>query len=224
MSKAIVLLSGGMDSTVTAALAKKYNDEVIALNMYYGQRHDVEQACAEAQAKLLGLADYIEMDLTDLFRYMKSALLPASGIEIDDNQPKNQVGATYVPGRNSIFLSVAAGVADSMGAQYVYYGAHADDHSGYPDCRPAYYEAMREALRQGTVNGVTLMAPFINHRKSEIVRVGMELGVDFSLTHSCYRGERPACGTCPTCQLRLQAFAEAGFEDPLNYRTREIKS
>lgn len=218
MTKAIVLLSGGMDSAVTAALAREQDDVVVALNMYYGQRHCIERECAKVQASLLYLDDYIEMDLTSLFSYMKSALLPLSGIEVDDDQPKNQVGATYVPGRNSIFLAVAAGIADSIGASYVYYGAHKDDHSGYPDCRPDYYKAMQEALRLGTARGVTLKAPFIDLKKSDIVRIGIAHGVDFTFTYSCYRGEKPSCGTCPTCQLRLQAFAEAGYEDPIDYR------
>lgn len=218
MSKAITLLSGGMDSAVTAAIARKENDEVIALNMYYEQKHAIERECARDLAKLLGLDGYIELGLSYIFVHMRSSLLKQSNIPIDDNQPKNEVGATYVPGRNSIFLSIAAGIADSIEAQYVYYGAHREDHSGYPDCRLEYFVALRDAIRLGTKNEVLLKAPFINKPKSLIVKTGIELGVPFERTHSCYRGERPACGTCPTCQIRLQAFAEAGIEDPLPYR------
>jgi 7-cyano-7-deazaguanine synthase len=218
MSKAIVLLSGGMDSAVTAAVARRENEEVIALNAYYGQKHSVERECARKLVGLLKLDGYIELDLSFIFTHMRSSLLRLSNIPIDDNQPKNEVGATYVPGRNSIFLSIAAGIADSMGAQFVYYGAHQEDHAGYPDCRAEYFVAIRDALRLGTKNEVVLKAPFITKPKSYIVRTGIELGVPFEHTHSCYRGERPACGTCPTCQIRLQAFAEAGIEDPLPYR------
>ncbi|UKM63141.1 queuosine biosynthesis protein [Weizmannia phage Youna2] len=220
MSKALVLLSGGMDSAVCAAIAKETHEEVHALNIFYGQRHAVEIEAAKALTKELQLDSYTELDLSQTFQNFKSALVLASGIEVDDNQDKNKVGSTYVPARNSILLSVAAGFADSMGYDYVYYGAHSEDHNGYPDCRPEYFTHMFQALKHGTDRGVEIVAPFINKHKSDIVKAGMKRGVPFEITHSCYRGERPACGTCPTCQVRLEAFAQAGYTDPLEYKNR----
>lgn len=220
-SKAIVLLSGGMDSAVCAAIARKEFNEVIALNMFYGQKHSVERQCARRLVQKLGLNGYQEMDLTSVFTHMKSSLLALSGIEIDDAQPKDQIGATYVPGRNIIFLAIAAGIVDSIGASAVYIGAHSEDHGGYPDCRVAFIDSMTHAIQHGTVSGVKIIAPFLLLRKADIVREGVRLGVPFEETHSCYRGERPACGTCPTCQLRLEAFKSAGYKDPLPYKTVE---
>lgn len=217
--KVIVLVSGGMDSAVV--LAHAVNDlgkeNVIGLNMYYGQRHDIEIHCARQIAHYFGI-ELLEVDISAAFSNISSALLSHSNIDIDDNQDKNKVGSTYVPARNSIFLSIAAGIADSTGAQQILYGAHADDHSGYPDCTTDFYEKMRLALMSGTDHNVELVAPFVKFHKSKIAEVGYKLGVPFHLTHSCYRGEVPACGTCPTCQLRLEAFDEAGLVDPLEYK------
>jgi len=219
MSKVLVLLSGGMDSAVV--LGKVVNaygaENVVALNMFYGQRHTREIECAKDIAKHYDVK-LMEMDISSAFAGISSALLSHSSIEIEDDQDKNKVGSTYVPGRNSIFLSIAAGIADSIGAEFVYYGAHADDHSGYPDCTTAFVEKMTEALIEGTDNGVRIQAPFVKYHKSQIVKDGIAIGVPFEMTHSCYRGEYPACGTCPTCQLRLEAFKEAGQIDPINYK------
>lgn len=218
-STAIVLLSGGMDSAVTAVLAKQMHKKVIALNMYYGQKHQVEIECARHIADKLALDQYHELDISAAFKNLQSSLLQ-HGTEIDNNQPKNTVGATYVPGRNMIFLSIAAGFADSVGAEYIYYGAHMEDFSGYPDCRPEFIQSIRSAILFGTKNGVNLVAPLMTMHKQDVVTQGMKLGVPFMLTHSCYRGKRPACGTCPTCKLRLEAFKQAGYEDPILYEVR----
>jgi len=217
-TKALVLLSGGMDSATCAAVAKQEFDEVHALNVFYGQRHAVEVEAAKQLVVALSLDSYTELDLSPVFANFKSALILAAGIEVDDSADKDQVGSTYVPARNSILLSAAAGFADSMGYDAVIYGAHAEDHNGYPDCRPEFYHAMAEALYQGTENGIRILAPFIDKHKSDIVATGMKLSVPFEITHSCYRGERPACGTCPTCQLRLESFKAAGYRDPLKYK------
>lgn len=216
MSKkiAVVLLSGGMDSTTLATLAKSKFDEVVPLNVYYGQRHDVEIASAHAVARHLGLSKIEERNIEGCF--VGSSLLKG-GPEVDDNQDKASVGATYVPARNSVLLSIAAGFADAIGATHVYYGAHAEDHAGYPDCRPEYFEAVRLALELGTRNGVTITAPFIDKTKSDIVSLAAKLGAPLHLTHSCYRGVQPACGTCPTCQLRIDSFKAAGYIDPVPY-------
>jgi len=213
-SKAVVLLSGGMDSTTLAAMVRTKFDEVHALNVYYGQRHAVEIESARAVAYELKLDSLVERNIEGCFQ--NSSLLKG-GPEIDDNQEKNSVGATYVPARNSVFLSIAAGYADSIGATHVYYGAHKEDHAGYPDCRPEYYAAIAEALKLGTANGVNITAPFIIMSKADIVRHAARLGAPLQLTHSCYRGLQPACGTCPTCQIRIAAFRSAGYIDPIQY-------
>jgi len=217
MSKALVLLSGGMDSTTCAAIAKRENDEVHALNMYYGQKHDVEMESARKIAKVLELDSYTEFDLSSTFANFNSSLLQ-HGEDIKDDQDKGSVGATYVPARNSIFLSIAAGVADSINADYIYYGAHAEDHGGYPDTTAVYFIYMFAALKHGTAGNVEIRAPFLKKHKSDVVKEAMRIGAPLELTHSCYRGTVPSCGTCPTCQLRLAAFEEAGYEDPIKYK------
>ena len=216
MSKVVVLLSGGMDSTTLAAMTQAMGHEVHAINFYYGQKHHVELECAQQVAGYLGLASY---DLINIDGVFQNSSLLEGGPEIDDNQDKASVGATFVPARNSVLLSIAAGRADAIGAHEIYYGAHAEDHAGYPDCRPEYYEAISKALSLGTVNAVRVVAPFILYDKSHIVQTAWKYRAPLHLTHSCYRGERPQCGTCPTCQLRIEAFKKAGFIDPVPYAT-----
>jgi len=208
MNKAIVLLSGGMDSAVTLAIAKNENDKVIALNILYGQVNDREIECAEKLAAHYDVP-YIELDLSDVFENFNSSLLKASGKEITDD------GLTYVPARNTIFLSIAAGYADSINANRIYYGAHKEDAGGYPDTTMMYYIKMGKALKEGTRNNVELVAPFITVTKDKIVEKGMKLKVPFHLTHSCYKNQNPPCGECPTCKLRAAAFRKAGYKDPL---------
>ena len=213
MNKAIVLLSGGMDSAVVAAMARQLHDEVIALNIIYGQTNDREIICAQRLSDYLGLK-YIEMDLSDIFNNFSSSLLRGCGRDITDD------GKTYVPARNSIFLSIAAGYADSTNAKHIYYGAHKEDAGGYPDTTMIYYLKMKRALEEGTKNRVQLEAPFISKTKEEIVRTGMRLRVPFEHTHSCYKNQDPPCGECPTCKLRSQAFSNAGYIDPLVLKRR----
>jgi 7-cyano-7-deazaguanine synthase len=128
-----------------------------------------------------------------------------------------EVAPSYVPARNSVFLALAAGRADAWGAQYIAYAAHWEDAPGYPDCRPEYYVAMRQALELGTKNGVRLLAPFIDWGKTAIIRMGALIGVPYELTHSCYKGTKPACGVCDTCILRIESFRKAGIIDPIDY-------
>ena len=215
-AKIVVLLSGGMDSALVATMAKRTGKHIIALNLFYGQKHAVERQCARRIQRALNLDEYKELDLSATFTSFQSALLQ-SGSDIDDNQNPNEIGATYVPARNSIFLSIAAGFADSVGAEEVWYGAHRDDHAGYPDCRAEYFRAMQVALQEGTQNQIRIVAPLLELTKADIVEKGMLLGTPFQLTHSCYKGHRPACGTCPTCVLRIDAFKKTGITDPIAY-------
>lgn len=214
--KLVVLLSGGMDSTTLATLVQSQHPqaEIHAIIFHYGQKHSVEISCAADVAEHLDLDNYELININGVFR--NSALL-AGGPDIDDKQDKASVGATFVPARNSVLLSIAAGYADAIGATTVYYGAHAEDHAGYPDCRPEYFAAINNALQLGTVNGVSVAAPFIDKNKSDIVKMAAYLKAPLELTHSCYRGTQPQCGTCPTCDLRINAFKEAGWIDPVSY-------
>jgi 7-cyano-7-deazaguanine synthase len=208
MSKAIVLLSGGMDSATVLALATNKHKEVVAVNIYYGQVNDRELECAQYLADYYEVP-YVALDLSETFSNFQSSLLSVCHLDITDD------GKTYVPARNSIFLSIAAGYADSTNAKHIYYGAHKEDAGGYPDTTMIYYVKMKRALEEGTKNRVQLEAPFISKTKEEIVRTGMRLRVPFEHTHSCYKNQNPPCGECPTCKLRAKAFKNAGYIDPL---------
>lgn len=209
--KSIVLLSGGLDSAVVLGLVKEKHDDIIALNMYYGQHNDKELDSAKKIAKHYNVP-LLKMDLTPVFKNMKSAML-----KVKPNEDEN----FYVPARNSIFLSIAAGIADSLGADTIYYGAHRDDAGGYPDTTLSYLKKINEALKEGTVNRVSIKAPFINKDKSKIVETGHRLNVPMELTHSCYMNQTPPCGKCDTCKLRAAAFKKAGIKDPA-YSKEEI--
>lgn len=217
MAKAIVLVSGGMDSAVCLAMAvQKYGkDNVKALSMHYGQTHDVEQAHAIDLCKHYDV-EMIMYDVRDIFTIFDSSLIRAARQKITDD------GHTYVPARNLIFLSIAAGIAESIHYDEIWYGAHADDAAGYPDTTPSFLFVAREAIREGTKSKVKVLAPFINAGKHFIVKVGMDLGVPFEKTWSCYQGGFRACGVCPTCKLRLKAFLVAGFIDPIEYEGESI--
>lgn len=216
--KAVVLFSGGMDSTVTAMVAQRNGYDVIGLNVIYGQKHDVEISAAQAVAEEIGI-QLVHYRL-NLDKLVKSALV-RGGDEIPlDRDLDTLVGVapTYVPARNSIFLALAAGFADSYdNVRKIFIGVHRENHVNYPDCRPEFIEAMNKALNLGTKNGVAIEAPFANKTKTDIVKVGHALDAPFELTHSCYQGKRPACGVCDTCKIRIQAFKEAGLVDPLEY-------
>ena len=215
MSPAIVLLSGGLDSTVCAALAARAHDTVVALTFDYGQRHRVELAAAAAVARHFG-AEQLVVSL-DAGRWGGSALTD-NGIEVPEPGAAG-IPATYVPARNLIFLSVAMGLAEARDADVVVIGVNALDYSGYPDCRPEFVESFRAtaalALKRG-VEGrpVAVDAPLIDLTKADIVRRGIELDAPLHLSWSCYReGPRP-CGACDACHLRAKGFAEAGSNDP----------
>ena len=225
--RAVVCLSGGMDSTVCAALAAR-DYESYGLHFSYGQRTEArELKSARAVAEIVGLRDLLELK-TDLFRKIGGSALTDSSIAVPDaghesaedtsQRQGSDVPVTYVPFRNAHFLSAAVSWAEVLGATTVFIGAVEQDSSGYPDCRPAYYEAFNQLIRTGTKDGeIAVVTPLIRLRKSEIVKLGVELGAPLHVSWSCYSGETEACGVCESCALRLRAFAEAGAVDAIAY-------
>ena len=227
--RAVLCLSGGMDSTVCAALAAK-DFEVYALHFSYGQRTEKKElASAEQIALLTGAKEFLPLKM-DLFRSIGGSALTDAKIDVPDAPAEeSSIGAeipvTYVPFRNAHFLSAAVSWAEVVGAKAIFIGAVEQDSSGYPDCRPAYYNAFNELIRQGTKAGdIRVETPLIHMRKSEIVRLGVELGAPFHVSWSCYSGEREACGTCESCVLRLRAFREVGISDPIPYAGSKVAS
>jgi 7-cyano-7-deazaguanine synthase len=220
--KAIVLLSGGLDSATVLALAKSQGRECLALSFTYGQRHEVELRAAARVANAQGVAEHVVYPL-DL------RLFGASALTADIDVPKDAVGAegipiTYVPARNTIFLAIALGYAEARGATEIWLGVNAVDYSGYPDCRPDFIAAFQQVIITGTRSGSEhgeprIIAPLIELTKGEIIRRGISLGVDYSLTHSCYDpvDAGHACGHCDSCILRRRGFEEAGVNDPTVY-------
>ncbi len=225
--KAVVLLSGGLDSTTTLAIAQAEGFEAYALSFRYGQRHAFELDAARRIARRHGAAQHVVVDI-DLRLFGGSAL--TSDIAVPKNRSIEQIGAdipvTYVPARNTIFLSFAVAWAEVLGASDIYLGVNALDYSGYPDCRPEYiaaFEQMANLATKAAVEGrqrVTVHTPLLELSKAQIIKRGLALGVDYGLTSSCYdpspTGE--ACGRCDSCQLRLKGFAAAGAPDPIVYR------
>jgi len=219
-AEVVVALSGGMDSAVCAALAvRDFGAEATAaLHVSYGQRTEArEQEAFLAICDRLGIRDRLTFR-TPFFRAIGGSALTDDHIAVPDAGP--EIGAhipvTYVPFRNAHFLSAAVSWAEVLGATRIYIGAVQQDSSGYPDCRPEYYQAFNEVIRRGTKAGtIRIETPLIALRKSEIVRLGLELGAPFDLTWSCYSREDTACGMCDSCALRLRAFAAAGAHDPV---------
>ncbi len=219
--KAVVSLSGGMDSCVCAALAARDYD-AYALHFSYGQRTEAKELeSARAVAKALGFKDFLHLKI-DLFRRIGGSALTDESIAVPEVAGNTHIGAeipvTYVPFRNAHFLSAAVSWAEVLGAKKIFIGAVEQDSSGYPDCRPAYYEAFQQLILTGTKEGdIEVSTPLIHMRKKEIVALGLELGAPLDLTWSCYSGEEFACGVCESCVLRLRAFAEAGSDDRIPY-------
>jgi 7-cyano-7-deazaguanine synthase len=221
-AKAVVCLSGGMDSTVCAALAARDYD-AYAIHFSYGQRTEAgELQSASSVASILGFKQFLPLKM-DLFRQIGGSALTDASIAVP-NAPEEEgtigdaIPVTYVPFRNAHFLSAAVSWAEVIGAQVVLIGAVEQDSSGYPDCRPAYYDAFNELIRQGTAKGdIRVETPLIQLRKSQIVALGVELGAPLHVTWSCYSGDRVACGVCESCVLRLRAFQQAGAVDPIPY-------
>src|ERR1700756_2925773 len=216
--RAVVLLSGGMDSCVCAALAARDYDAA-ALHVSYGQRtEERERQSFLAICQRLKIHDRL-MIRNEAFRLIGGSALTDDSIDVPDAETiGHDIPVTYVPFRNAHFLAVAVSWAEVLGATKVYIGAVDPDSSGYPDCRPAYYRAFNEVVKAGTKEGdIEIVTPLIAMRKAEIVRLGLELGAPFDLTWSCYQREDRGCGVCDSCVLRLRAFEDAGARDPIPY-------
>jgi 7-cyano-7-deazaguanine synthase len=223
--KAMVLLSGGIDSSTSLGLAvREYGKEnVIALSISYGQKHDKEIQASIDVAEYYGV-EHLFLDLAKIFQYSNCSLLKQSTEEIPEQSYAEQIEATkgeapvstYVPFRNGLFLSSAASLALSKECSVIYYGAHADDAAGfaYPDCSEVFNNAMNEAIWEGSGHQLKIEAPFVKMNKSEVIKMGLEIGVPYHLTWSCYEGGEKPCGKCGTCIDRAAAFRANGIEDP----------
>jgi len=221
--KAVILYSGGLDSTTCLAIAREQGFDPYAISFSYGQRHQQELEVAKRNARPMGALDHLLVEF-DLRKMGGSALtsdlaVPKGGVE------DNEIPVTYVPARNTIFLSFALGWAEVLGSLDIFIGVNALDYSGYPDCRPEFiaaYETMANLATKAGVEGsgrMKIHTPLISLTKAEIIRKGLSLGVDYALTHSCYdpAEDGAACGLCDSCRLRLKGFAEAGLADPVRY-------
>jgi 7-cyano-7-deazaguanine synthase len=225
--RAVVLASGGLDSTVTAALAKDAGYELLWLTIDYGQRHAVEVANAREVARAMHAAKHTVLSV-DLRALGGSALTGETAVPKDRHRAERSHGIpiTYVPGRNLVFLSLAAAHAEIEGASQIYFGANVVDYSGYPDCRPEFIHAFEAAVAAGTKAGaegtaVRICAPLLEMTKADIIRTGIRLGVPLHLTHSCYDPVGGlACGRCDSCLIRREGFSRAGVEDPIRYAVR----
>ena len=225
---AIVLLSGGLDSATTAAIAKSEGYELFALSIFYGQRHRFEMDAGKRVARSLGVKRHVTLKV-DLAQLGGSALTDDLEVPKDRHLDEMQHGIpiTYVPARNTMFLALALGHAEVLGAADIFMGVNAVDYSGYPDCRPEFIDAFERLANLATKAGVEgslrfrIHTPLISLSKAEIIRRGMELGVNYGLTHSCYDPDESgtSCGRCDACQLRLAGFDAAGLEDPIPYQS-----
>jgi 7-cyano-7-deazaguanine synthase len=222
MQRAVVLLSGGLDSYTAAAIARAEGFELFALTVRYGQTHAREIGAARDVARALGVAKHIEIDV-DLSAFGGSALVGEGVIPKDrDLSREDQIPPTYVPARNTVFLSLALGWAEVLRAEVIVIGVNAIDYSGYPDCRPEYLHAFEHLAALATRAGVegrrvAVKAPLLHLSKADIIRLGMKMGLDYRLTHSCYDPDaygRP-CGCCDSCRLRARGFVDAGLIDPV---------
>jgi 7-cyano-7-deazaguanine synthase len=226
-SAAVVLLSGGLDSATAAAIARQQGFDLYAMSVDYGQRHRFELTAARRVAQALGVKRHVVLSV-DLAQFGGSALTDA--IAVPKDRPAEEMAqgipVTYVPARNTVLLSLALAYAEVVGAADIFIGVNAIDYSGYPDCRPEYLDAFTALANLATKAGdegrlkFSIHAPLLRWTKAEIIRRGMELGVDYGLTHSCYdpSPSGTSCGHCDSCLLRLKGFADAGLVDPVKYK------
>lgn len=211
----ILVLSGGMDSVT---LLHDYKERIaLAVTFDYGSNHNAREIeCARKNCKNLGI-EHIIIPLMFMAQYFKSSLLSGPDDIPDGHYADENMKSTVVPFRNGIMLSVACGLAESRGLKFVMLANHGGDHSIYPDCRPGFVDAMSRAMQEGTYEGISILAPYTNITKSDIARIGARIGVDYSLTYSCYKGGEKHCGSCGTCVERREALADAGISDPTPY-------
>ena len=220
-SIAVVLVSGGMDSCVTAALAAEDHDEIAFLHVNYGQRTETrERKAFNDIADFYGVRKRLDISIDHLAKIGGSSLTDASMEVTEANLDSKEIPTSYVPFRNANMLAIATSWAEVIGASAIYIGAVAEDSSGYPDCRPEFYQAFQSVIDTGTrpETWVEVVTPIIAMTKAEIVKQGIELNAPLNLTWSCYRNEDLACGTCDSCALRLRGFAQAGVRDPISYK------
>lgn len=224
MKKAVCLISGGLDSAVTAFIAKEMDYNIFALSFIYGQRHNKEIEYAKKITKVLNIKKHVIFNI-NIDQFGSSSLVDKS-IILEINHNLRDIGKdipnTYVPARNTIFLSIALNFAESINADAIFIGATANDYSGYPDCRPNYFKAfqkMADLATKKAINGkrILIITPVLNLNKDEIIKKGFKLGVPFDKTWSCYIGKEKACGRCDSCLLRLKGFKKASLKDPLKY-------
>jgi 7-cyano-7-deazaguanine synthase len=226
--KAVILLSGGLDSATTLAIAKSKGFRCFALTFRYGQRHNIELKAAKKVAEFLSILQHKFIDI-DHSVFKNSALTDKSiKVPLDRNIDSSKIPVTYVPARNTIFLSYALAFAESIGSFDIFIGVNAADYSGYPDCRSEYIKAFEKMANLATAAAVQkkgrykIYTPIIKMTKSQIIKTGIRLGVDYSLTHSCYNPDKTGtpCGRCDSCRLRLKGFAKSRLKDPLKYANR----
>ena len=221
--RAVILASGGMDSATVAAVAQERGYDLYLLHTSYGQRtEDKEYECAKAQADYFDAADFLHLTTAHLSKIGESSLtdeeMDVEGADLESDE----IPTSYVPFRNANLLAMATSYAEANDCDAVFIGAHSEDFSGYPDCRPEFFEAFQQVVTVGTKDNtdISIESPFVEWSKTDIAKRGTELDVPYELTWSCYRDEAPACGTCDACAFRLQAFQNLGVQDPITYAER----
>ena len=234
MEKAIILLSGGMDSATTLGVAKSKERELYTISFNYGQKHTEEIECAKKLSERYEVKEHKIIDISFLEDIVKnkSALVGSSSVDLPENREESEmvnIPTSYVPFRNTIFMSIAVAWAESMGVEEIYLGINALDYSGYPDCRPEYIMALETLIERGTKMGVegfkmTVYTPLLKKSKKDIVLMATDLKVPLELTWSCYKGENEPCGVCDSCILRAKGFKEAGVKDPLLSATESLSA
>jgi 7-cyano-7-deazaguanine synthase len=222
MKKAVIVLSGGLDSTTCMGIAKEQGYELYPITFHYGQRHNREVEQAKIVSQYYEVKDHRIVDISFLQDIGGSALTDRNIDVPKGGGEDGTIPSTYVPARNLIFLSLSTAYAEVVGAEVIYIGVSAVDYSGYPDCRPEFIESMSSTIQLATKAGtsgssIRIETPLIHLSKAETIQKGMELGVPYALTTSCYHGDETACGECDSCRLRIKGFKEAGYHDPVSY-------